>query len=70
MLTGKRNVTPTSLSKAERDALVAELAYHEESAAALERQGNTGTYHHERAAAIRAALNLSDEVNQDGKLDE
>ena len=45
----------------------AELQWHEESAAALERNGNRNTYHHERAAAIRAVL--ESEVTEDGKLD-
>lgn len=58
------------LTKVERARLEAELAYHDESAAALERNGNTKTYHHERAAAIRAALADAElsEVN-DGELD-
>lgn len=46
------------LSKAARAALAAELAYHDEAAAAIEgRTGQRDTYHHERGAVIRAQLN-------------
>jgi len=69
-LTGKKSDSLPSLSKADRERLTAELAYHEEAAARLESQGNTKTYHHEAATRIRAALAQSeqDEV-KDGKLD-
>ena len=67
-MTGKKSGLSPSLSSDDRAVLEAELAYHEEAAARLGAQGNTDTWHHERAAAIRAALNLS-EVTEDGKLD-
>lgn len=58
---------PAPLTKTQRAALTAELAYHEESATAIEsRNGQRDTYHHTRAAEIRAALN---QENTDGKLD-
>lgn len=73
-MTGKKNdsMSPQSeaaqpLTKTQRAALEAELAYHDESAAALERNGNTKTYHHERGAAIRAML--ESEAVDNAKLD-
>lgn len=76
-MTGKRNdistlpseaeQPPAPLSKAARERLAAELAHHEASAAAIEsRTGQRDTYHHTRAAELRAALN---EENDNGKLD-
>lgn len=75
-MTGKRNDSttqpsspPKPLTKAQGAALMAELADHESSAQAIEsRTGQTDTYHHTRAAEIRAALA---EVTEDehGKLD-
>lgn len=66
-MTGKRNdstaapnETAQPLTKAQRVALAAELTYHDESAAALERNGNKDTYHHSRAAEIRAQLEQSE----------
>lgn len=41
-----------------REALVRELAYHEEAAARLGEQGNVDTYHHRRAEELRAELKL------------
>lgn len=67
MLTGKKNDLSTALSKSEREQLAVELAYHEESAARLESTGNMDTYHHQRAAELRAILNISED--DDGKLD-
>jgi len=75
-VTGKKNdsTNPQSdeaqpapaLSKAARERLAVELAYHDEAAAAIEgRTGQRDTYHHERGAAIRAQLS---EVNN-GELD-
>lgn len=67
MLTGKKNDLSLSLSKADRERLEAELAYHEEAAARLEYQGNKKTYHHEAAERIRALLSQGkqDEVNDE-----
>ncbi len=69
-MTGKKSDSTAAQNKpltaAERERLVNELAYHEESAAAIEgRTGQRDTYHHERGAAIRAQLS---EVNN-GELD-
>jgi len=50
-----------------RANLETELAYHEDAARHLEARGNIGTYHHQRAAAIRALLNM--EIENDGELD-
>ena len=50
-----------------RANLETELAYHEDAARHLESRGNVDTYHHQRAAAIRALLDM--EVENDGKLD-
>lgn len=56
------------LTKQQRAALAAELAHHEESAAAIEsRTGQRDTYHHARAAELRAVLNQGESDN--GKLD-
>lgn len=70
-MTGKKNDSTTPLSKAARERLQAELAYHREAAASLEaRAGQTGTYHHQRAAEIEAELAAAGtEVEDDGKLD-
>lgn len=54
------------LTRRQREAMAAELTWLEESAAAIEgRTGQRDTYYHNRAAAIRAAL----EEMTDGKLD-
>lgn len=67
-MTGKKSDSTPSLSRAERAQLVEELAYHEQAAASLEsRAGMTDTYHHSRAAEIRAALVVTEEEH--GKLD-
>lgn len=50
-----------------RANLETELAYHEDAARHLEARGNMDTYHHQRAAAIRALLDK--EIDNDGKLD-
>lgn len=50
-----------------RANLETELAYHEDAARHLEARGNVDTYHHQRAAAIRALLNM--EKEDDGELD-
>lgn len=68
-MTGKKSDSTTRLSKAERERLAAELAYHDESAAAIEsRTGQKDTYHHETAARLRAELKQA-EVEDDGKLE-
>lgn len=68
-MTGKKNDSLPALSKAARAQLVEELAYHEQAAASLEmRAGMTDTYHHSRAAEIRAALAEVTE-EEHGKLD-
>lgn len=63
-MTGKKSDSSTVPNRA---ALEAELAWHEEAAARLEMQGNTDTYHHQRAAQLRAELNMVEDKN--GKLD-
>ena len=68
-MTGKKSDSSTPLSKAQYAALAAELDWHEQAAMSIEsRTGQTDTYHHKRAAQLRAALNQVDEV-KDGKLD-
>jgi len=63
-LTGKKK---DSLTAETRANLETELAYHEDAARHLEARGNMDTYHHQRAAAIRALLDK--EIDNDGKLD-
>lgn len=67
-MTGKKNdlsvSTSSPLTKAQREALEAELAEHEAAAGRLEMQGNKKTYHHEAAARIRAELEQN-EVNDE-----
>lgn len=63
-MTGKKK---DSLTAETRANLETELAYHEDAARHLEARGNVDTYHHQRAAAIRALLDM--EVENDGKLD-
>ena len=67
-MTGKKS----DLSPSPSEAVLAELAYHDEAAARLEAAGNVDTYHHRRAAEIRAALGMATqtiEENDNGKLD-
>lgn len=63
-MTGKKK---DSLTAETRANLETELAYHEDAARHLEARGNMDTYHHQRAAAIRALLNM--EKEDDGELD-
>lgn len=63
-MTGKKK---DSLTAETRANLETELAYHEDAARHLEARGNMDTYHHQRAAAIRALLDK--EIDNDGKLD-
>ena len=66
-MTGKKSDS-SPLPSSRVAELAAELAWHEEAAERLEQQGNEDTYHHQRAAQIRAELK-SVEVRKDGKLD-
>lgn len=66
-MTGKKSVSSLTLNKEAVAYLTAELAFHEEAAERLEQQGNTNTYHHQRAAQIRAELKIEEVDN--GKLD-
>lgn len=66
-MTGKKNDSPP-LTKTQREALMTELAHHEEAALRLEVEGNLNTYHHQAAARIREELNIVEDDN--GKLDE
>ena len=71
-MTGKRNDSTAAQSKelsaAERARLESELAYHADAAASIQRQsGQKDTYHHQRAAELRAALDTPEVDN--GKLD-
>lgn len=68
-MTGKKSESLAPLSKARRDALTAELAYHEGAVERLEQQGQTKTYHHEAAARIRATLAEHEHEVNDDKLD-
>lgn len=63
-MTGKKSDSSTAPNRA---ALEAELAYHEDAARSLEKQGNLDTYHHQRAAQLRVELNIAEDKN--GKLD-
>ena len=65
-MTGKKKDSSTMTAEA-RANLETELAYHEDAARHLETRGNMDTYHHQRAAAIRALLNM--EKEDDGELD-
>lgn len=66
MLTGKKKDSSTMTAEIRAD-LETELAWHEDAARNLETRGNMDTYHHQRAAAIRALLNM--EKEDDGELD-
>lgn len=60
MLIGKKSDSLRLPNKERVIYLKGELAYHEAAAERLEQQGNVNTYHHERAAQIRAELNLEE----------
>lgn len=66
MLTGKKKDSSTMTAEIRAD-LETELAWHEDAARNLEMRGNLDTYHHQRAAAIRALLDK--EIENDAKLD-